>query len=179
YLIMQLQKLMVFLISKEKWIERHLNAENWLDDVINYNNILVKGVKIPFSVGEKTHFSSEKVSVASISVLKKLFVENLGSEFIIMFKEISALNSFNYRSVSFKSYKSRWGCCDSKGNIIFNYKLLMLPTELWHCVIVHELCHTVHMNHSRKFYSLVERVMPDYKKINKGLKKYSRICSLY
>lgn len=65
--------------------------------------------------------------------------------------------------VTIKEQKKRWGSCSSKGNINFNWKLIMAPPAIIDYVVVHEMAHLVHLNHSREFWNLVESILPDYK----------------
>lgn len=58
--------------------------------------------------------------------------------------------------------RSRWGSCSNKGGVMLNRKLIHLPVALIDYVIVHELCHLVHFNHSRAFYTLMSALMPDW-----------------
>ena len=73
-------------------------------------------------------------------------------------------------SVSIKSRKSQWGSCDSNGNLTFSWRLVMARPEAIDYVVVHELCHLKEMNHSGKFWKLVEEILPDYKKSREWLK---------
>ncbi|MFL0248368.1 M48 family metallopeptidase [Candidatus Clostridium stratigraminis] len=72
--------------------------------------------------------------------------------------------------IAIKDQKSRWGSCSSKGNINLNYRLIMAPMEVMDYVIVHELCHLIHLNHSKEFWSLVKEVFPNYLKCKEWLK---------
>lgn len=78
---------------------------------------------------------------------------------------------FEFRRVSIKNQKSRWGSCSKKGNLNFNYKIALLPEKLANYIVVHELCHLGELNHSRNFWNLVSKTIPDYKQIRNELKK--------
>jgi predicted metal-dependent hydrolase len=82
--------------------------------------------------------------------------------------------NFRFNAVNVKNQKTRWGSCSRKGNLNFNYKLALLRTHIADYIIVHELCHLSEFNHSRKFWELVARTVPEHKKIRKEL----RGCSL-
>ena len=76
------------------------------------------------------------------------------------------------QKVTYRSMKSRWGSCSPSDNISLNTALAMLPRELIEYVIIHELSHIKHKNHSKNFWSLVERYIPKYKQHRKELRKY-------
>ena len=77
----------------------------------------------------------------------------------------------DYGRVTIRSQRTRWGSCSSKGNLNFNCLLMLLPDEIIDSVVVHELCHRKHMNHSAKFYAEVEKHFPEYKKCSEWLKE--------
>lgn len=68
------------------------------------------------------------------------------------------------REVRYRRMKKRWGSCSSKGVILLNTELVKAPTHCIDYVIVHELCHLIHPRHDKKFYQLLERILPDWKK---------------
>lgn len=91
-------------------------------------------------------------------------------------KRISFLaqqHGFTYSSLRFTHASSRWGSCNDKQAISLNIALMNLPFELMDYVLVHELAHTKHLNHSKDFWSEVERVDPDYKTHRAQLKRYN------
>ena len=80
-----------------------------------------------------------------------------------------------YGRITIRIQKTRWGSCSSKGNLNFNCLLMCTPREVQDYIIVHELCHRVEMNHSPRFWELVETYMPNYKESEKWLTKTTDI----
>lgn len=76
---------------------------------------------------------------------------------------VSEETGLRYNKVAVRGQKTRWGSCSSRHNINLNRCLLFLQPELVRYLMVHELCHTRHMNHSRRFWALVEKYVPDYR----------------
>lgn len=180
---MPLNEIERFLLSKSRWIDGHLRkndfANGQLADIISYKKIFVSGKAVDLSFGGGNSISADGVHIKSLKCLKKLYVENFGEQFLRLFNEISREFGFTFGSVDFKDYKAKWGCCDRNKNITFNYKLLMLPENLWRYVASHELCHTIYMDHSKGFHALLESVLPSCKTDRKQLKNYSRLTRLY
>lgn len=77
----------------------------------------------------------------------------------------------NYTSITIRDQKTRWGSCSGRGTLSFNWRLILAPPEILDYVVVHELCHLTHMNHSKEFWGLVGNVLPDYKVRRKWLKE--------
>ena len=80
----------------------------------------------------------------------------------------------SYQKITIKAQKTRWGSCSSKGNLNFNWKLLLLPPQLAEYVVVHELAHLRVMNHSPQFWRVVAEILPDYAERKKQLNKIGR-----
>lgn len=74
-----------------------------------------------------------------------------------------------YNRITIRCQRTRWGSCSSKGNLNFNCLLALFPLEVIDSVVVHELCHRKHMNHSPQFYAEVEKVFPEYKRYHTWL----------
>ncbi len=75
-----------------------------------------------------------------------------------------------YGRITIRNQKTLWGSCTAKGNLSFNCLLMAAPDHIRDYVIVHELCHRLHMNHSREFWECVSNVIPDYKDCRKWLR---------
>ncbi len=101
-------------------------------------------------------------------------IKRLKKEAKIYFKDkidyYSKIMGLNYSRVTITSAMKRFGSCNSNGNICFSYRLMLYPEAAREYVIVHELAHLVEMNHSSRFYKIVEGVLPDYKKRKRLLK---------
>ncbi|MEK4713331.1 M48 family metallopeptidase [Sporosarcina sp. FSL K6-5500] len=74
--------------------------------------------------------------------------------------------------------KAKWGSCSSDKKLTFNYRLAMAPVEVIDYVIIHELCHILHMNHDRSFWRRVGSIMPDYKEKEEYLARHGYSMSL-
>jgi len=76
----------------------------------------------------------------------------------------------NYNRIVLKNTKTRWGSCSSKGNLNFNYNLIKMPKDILDYVVIHEVCHLKHLNHSKEYWQLVKTMCPDYKEKIKWIK---------
>ena len=76
-----------------------------------------------------------------------------------------------YGRIFIKNQKTCWGSCSTKGNLNFNWRIMMAPAEIIDYLVVHELCHRIEMNHSDAFWKLVEKQLPDYKERRQWLKE--------
>ena len=77
-----------------------------------------------------------------------------------------------YGRIAIKDTTSLWGSCSRRGNLNFSYKLLFLPRELAEYVVAHEVCHLAHHDHGPRFWGLVSRGMPEYRRMRTELRKY-------
>ena len=82
------------------------------------------------------------------------------------------------KSIEIVESTTKWGSCSSDKKLTFNYRLAMAPVEVIDYVIIHELCHLLHMNHDRSFWRKVGGLMPDYKEKEAYLTRYSRAMTL-
>ena len=139
-----------FILSKNDWIEKH-------QKIIEERRELLKQYP-PYTEDDLKEFAKKAKEIIPAKV--KYYAEIVG---------------VCYGRITIRCQKTLWGSCSSKGNLNFNCLLMELPDEIIDSVVVHELCHRKHMNHSKAFYDEVESVFPEYKKCRKWLKENGHI----
>ncbi len=82
------------------------------------------------------------------------------------------------RKVVIKDQEKRWGSCTNNKDLLFNCKCIMAPSPVLDYIVVHEMCHMVHMNHSKEFWHLLKRVLPDYEQRKNWLRDHGIKCNL-
>ena len=76
-----------------------------------------------------------------------------------------------YGRIAIREQKTRWGSCSEKGNLNFNWRIVLAPPEVRDYVVIHELCHLSHLNHSKEFWVRVQEFCPEYKIYRRWLKE--------
>ena len=79
-----------------------------------------------------------------------------------------------YSRITIRDQKTRWGSCSARGNLNFNWRLILAPEPVLDYVVIHELAHRKEMNHSPAFWAEVEKILPDYRERRKWLKTYGQ-----
>jgi predicted metal-dependent hydrolase len=180
---LSIEKIQDFINEKENWINRKKRLiENQIKDVTsNHSKLLYLGNLFPINVEQNAskelfftgeEFIANSIEPDSLSLSIKKWYKN-------KFKEIALprvayfANKHNLmvNQVRIKNQKTMWGSCSSKNNINLNYLLLMAPMGVIDYVIVHELVHTIHRNHSTDFWDSVESIMPEFQEHKRWLKK--------
>jgi len=167
-----------FLNDKESWIQKQLlkYEQNRAITVNLEDEVLLFG-EIYSIDSDETSYLRQKLARAKTDKKEKVllfyndFYRYKSSEYLT--KRVgyfSILMNLQYSTLKFRKMKSRWGSCNSKKEITLNTELMKVKKELIDYVVVHELSHLVHMNHSKAFHSLVESYLSDSKKLRKELK---------
>ncbi len=185
-----------FVRSKKKWVLKHLSkiekiesSKIVFDESTSFSTrehklLIVKSdvAKVGITISEnvtkieypqdKNVLSEEIQEAIKFGIDETLRIE--AKKYIPKrVEELAYLLNFKYKRVFLKNLKSRWGSCSGENNINLNIHLMQLPNKLIDYVILHELVHTVHKNHSKKFWDALGKVLPKSKKLNSDLKKYS------
>lgn len=176
-----------FLLTKEDWIRRKLQNAGKYNPIDN-NSIPLFGeihyLEYITATKPKVTMSQGLIQIYSkpgkhkehlIKFLKEMLLE----EIIDMAEFIKNKHNIQFDKIKIMNNKTRWGSCSSKKIIAFNWRLIFAHKEILDYLVVHEMCHLVHMNHSKKFWDLVEKIYPDYKAAKLWLRKNGRKLHLY
>jgi predicted metal-dependent hydrolase len=180
---LQISDAEIFLRKKSEWVKKHINKRKQSGNkyyllgeeikVVQYYELFIKRHKISFK-NDNLSIISPAGSQDKLEMIFENWLRRLAKKSLIgRVQKISDRLNFALCKVSIRSQKTRWGSCSTNGNLSFNYNLLRFRKEVVDYVIIHELCHLKEMNHSEKFWKLVEGFCPDYKKLRKELKDYS------
>lgn len=143
---MPLSEIQRFVNEKSDWIEKHVQ----------------KMLEKQQEVLEVERLTTEQIRELAEQALKVI------PERVAYYAKIVGVT---YGRITIRNQKTRWGSCSGKGNLNFNCLLMLTPPEVLDYVVVHELCHRKEMNHSKRFWNEVEKVLPDYRERRKWLKE--------
>ena len=179
-----------FILKKEKWIKnkilfqksiKKLPKKKFIDgevfkllgkDLILKLNIsdtkktYIKNDYICLDLKNNTKNNKEKIK-NELELFFRSFSERILKEKTLI--ESKKMN-LKVKEIKVRSYKNRWGSCSSNGNISYNWKLIMAPEGIINYVIIHELCHLIHFNHSSDYWWEVSKEHPNYKESKEWLK---------
>lgn len=168
------------LISREGWIRKQLKIVeknpqirvNLQDEVLLFGKIF----SIDTDKAKELRVYLKKVDTTKIDNVSRCydkFYKFYAQNYIVPRVEyFSKIMNLTYNDIKFRKMRSRWGSCSSKGIITFNTELIKVEEKLIDYVVVHELAHLKHMNHSKKFHSLVNQYISDSYELNQKLKNF-------
>tara|TARA_B100000963_G_scaffold287326_1_gene256461 strand:+ start:60 stop:737 length:678 start_codon:yes stop_codon:yes gene_type:complete len=179
-----------FILKKEKWIKNKILFQKSLKKPFKKNFIngeifkfLGKDLKLKISIGDikKTYIKNDCIHIDLKNNLEnnkdkikkelELFYRKSAEKIL---KEKTLIESkrmnLHLNKIKIRAYKNRWGSCSSNGDISYNWKLIMAPEKIIDYVIIHELCHLIHFNHSSDYWWEVSKEHPNYKESKEWLK---------
>jgi hypothetical protein len=117
---------------------------------------------------------SFQLSLARVGLARELFErwyrKQARTDLSRRVEQLAAITGFKFEEIRISSARSRWGSCSAKGTISLTWRLIMAPPDIIDYVIIHELAHTLEKNHSRAFWQLVEKHLPDYRERRRWLR---------
>jgi predicted metal-dependent hydrolase len=109
------------------------------------------------------------------NVIENFYKQKAIEKIIPLTKKWSKIMCVEPEHVSFRYSKNRWGSCSSTNRISFNYHLIKLTPSLIEYVVVHELAHIVHQNHSKEFWKLIQKYLPEYKEKEEKIRVFEKL----
>lgn len=186
-----------FITDKSGWITKTLNGFSSLkrfDNVNGYRDgdtVLLFGKEHILNIVRsdknsvrlvddkiiKVSFKDDNDPLLIRAILEEWFKSVAKTILAKRFREIlDRYNNYGFRPSGFtvRTMKKRWGSCSSKGKIAISYDLIRLDEKFSEYVLIHELCHLTHHNHSQQYYRFLGELYPDWKKTREELRRYIR-----
>lgn len=168
-----------FVNEKKQWIEdalKHLASIEYRF-YFQGNEIKIDRYNVEDKRRVRFAFGNNILSIKANKEIETVYLYELWLKKIakkvlpVMAVEISKKYGFHPSKIGVRQAKTRWGSCSAQNHISLNSRLMMCDDKIIEYVIIHELCHTVHHNHSKEFWTLVANYMPDFKTHYGRLKK--------
>lgn len=154
-----------FYLSKEKWIKKHIEffkKQINLKKQYDFSNTIY----LYNSKFKNLEYNEKKINI---------YLDNFNKKIIPLVNEISEITGLHAKSINPIKSKRIWGSLNNKKEMKLNILISILPKNLVVYIIVHELCHLIEFNHSKKFWTLIKNNLPNYKEDKKLLGEYSFI----
>ncbi|NJO71364.1 MAG: M48 family metallopeptidase [Oscillatoriales cyanobacterium RM1_1_9] len=144
-------------------------GEQW---TIQYQGTLSSRVSIAFQSNSRLIVRGFIEDETACQLALKRWIMGRAQECLVSWlQKLSEIHGLSFEKAVVRGQKTCWASCSHRKTISLNYKLLFLPPHLVHYVLIHELSHTVHLNHSRQFWGFVGTLEPDYKAADQELKE--------
>jgi hypothetical protein len=181
-----------FIDQKKEWIEKATQKVKQRSEQLRFHSFeegelfLYLGHEYPLHLAEdmfgKFLFEdrfilSQKHRPKARRIIEKWYREEAFMVFTKRCQYFAGLMGVKYRSLSLSSAKSRWGCCTPHGTLRFCWRLVMAPMDIIDYVVVHELAHLKHLDHSARFWQLVREILPNYEVPKNWLKDNGSLLS--
>ena len=181
-----------FVSLKQNWLMSKLSEiklnQNKFSSIINHSEYLLYGINHNVAIADVKRV---EVNQRTILVPNKIEESRRQAALIQFFKKqaksvlskrmayIQSIIKLEPKKVKLTNSKGKWGSCNSHQTIALNWRMIMIPPSCIDYIIIHELCHLVEMNHSARFWKLVETFLPSYGEAREKLKEYSFLLEQY
>lgn len=164
---MQYQKINREFVNGESfmYLGRNYSLQIIVDEKIKKSEVKLYHSKFYITVNKK---DDETIHKAMENWYRKKTKEKVEERINYYQKFFNAMPT----AIKVKEQQKRWGSCTSKNKLLFNWRCVMAKSNVLDYIIVHEMCHMYHKNHSKEFWELLNSVMPDYKSRKEWLKNY-------
>lgn len=170
---------LAFLRERETWLRKHLEDIAPEQPVTLGGTVPYRGATLRVRAGDVKRVRldpqglvvpnvPEKVGARVAAFLKRQARDALADAS----DRYAAQLGLGYGKISLRDARSRWGSCSSEGNLMYSWRLIMAPPEVLDYVAAHEVAHLRHMDHSPRFWSVVEHLFPDHKSCQKWLRDH-------
>jgi predicted metal-dependent hydrolase len=177
-----------FALSRRDWILK--NQKSHQPQLLQDGHQIGKSYRLHFSSKQMSKPVSARLGINTITISTRLDPFDVGVQakvveacekalkneakklLKIRLDYLSHKHGLAYKELKVKKLSARWGSCSSNQVITLNYYLIQLPWELIDYVIMHELVHTRHLNHSRSFWDLMDQIIPSNKQLRRDIKRF-------
>ena len=185
------ERIFAFLQAKSAWIQKYKTKRAGAESRLPTENldgfqmmILGKEYLIRLYDGKKIALDGERKTLwlpnkKPQERLVKWLKENALRIFVQESERLSQITGLRYKEIKLSTARKQWGCCDGKNEIRYSFRLIYAPKEMIEYVILHELCHIKEKNHSKAFWALVEKYMPDCKQRCAWLKNHGYLLQIF
>jgi predicted metal-dependent hydrolase len=140
---------------------------------LRIENEIFEGIRF-----EKEFYISNSNKAKANALLKKFYVEQANEKLIPRIKRFAERLGVNYKLISIREMKYRWGSCTPKDNLNFNWRIIKAPINVIDYIIVHELAHLLEPNHTPEFWNIISVQLPNYKKAKEWLKNNGHLLEV-
>lgn len=172
--------------AKKQWIiktqQNLLGTKKVYKDYYLYKKIFILGQSLEIKKEEKFLIIGNnqlKIIRNDIKTTLKNWLISKSEYIVKRIESLAKIYQFSYKTITIISAKKKWGGCDNNHNIRLNFKMLCLAKEYIDYICIHELSHTKHLNHSKNFYREIQKILPNYKNLQKGIKSWAFVLELF
>lgn len=169
--------------KKQQWIDKHLKFFKVMSKInLQHNQILLYGNRYSYFydsiythkviVDHEHHTIRAKRNLLD-KAIQQQWLTGIAKKYLTnRTEELASKLNFNYNALYIRNQRTKWGNCSKEKNISLNWRLIKAPMFVIDYLIIHELLHTVVMNHTHKFWTMLKSYYPDYRDAINWLDKY-------